>query len=127
MCFDLSDYAVNLFYRPALYSSGLGNQTRSPGYFSNSWTRQDQSAVLPDDSGKKFVTNLVDSQVHKSARSPPLQNETSQENPHFIQHDYKRYEYEKESDKYLDHCHFSKGILFLCLVSNVSVAVILEI
>ncbi|KAG5554873.1 hypothetical protein RHGRI_012441 [Rhododendron griersonianum] len=78
------------FDRPASYSPGLDNRTGSPGYFSKSWTRQDQSAVLPYDSRKTFATNLVDSQVHESARSPPLQNETSQENPHFIEHDSKR-------------------------------------
>ncbi|KAI7993593.1 Subtilisin-like protease SBT1.2 [Camellia lanceoleosa] len=61
----------------------------SLGNFSNSWTRQDQLAVLPYDSRKKFATKNVDAQAPKRNKSPPIPSadEVSQENSHFNRND----------------------------------------
>ncbi|CAL5415933.1 unnamed protein product [Camellia sinensis] len=78
--------------RTAVSPPVWGNQAKLPSNFSNSWTRQDQPAVLPYDSRKKFATKNVDAQAPKRTRSPPIPSadEVSQENSHFSRNDSKR-------------------------------------
>ncbi|THG13329.1 hypothetical protein TEA_026127 [Camellia sinensis var. sinensis] len=78
--------------RTAVSPPVWGNQVKLPSNFSNSWTRQDQPAVLPYDSRKKFATKNVDAQAPKRTRSPPIPSadEVSQENSHFSRNDSKR-------------------------------------
>ncbi|KAI8004946.1 hypothetical protein LOK49_LG08G03082 [Camellia lanceoleosa] len=69
-----------------------GNLAKLLGNFSNSWTHQDQPAVLPYDFRKNVATKNVDAQAPKRTSSPPIPSadEVSQENSHFSRNDSKR-------------------------------------
>ncbi|GMP41875.1 hypothetical protein CsSME_00011822 [Camellia sinensis var. sinensis] len=56
--------------RTAVSPPVWGNQAKLPGNFSNSWTRQEQPAVLPYDSRKKICNQECGCSGYKNNQVP---------------------------------------------------------